>query len=123
MGTLGTQPGREIYKLNDMDILPPVSTLVTLDISAINWKACCFVSPVGTDPSILRWYSVPGWYHDNVGNISFADGHVERRKWTDPIIQQWKANTVVPNTVYPHNSSQSVGPDLPWLSAHSTVLQ
>jgi prepilin-type N-terminal cleavage/methylation domain-containing protein/prepilin-type processing-associated H-X9-DG protein len=55
----------------------------------------------------------PACYHNNAGGLSFADGHSQIRKWTDPqILKQSSDFTLAPT---PGN------PDFPWLWAATTV--
>jgi prepilin-type N-terminal cleavage/methylation domain-containing protein/prepilin-type processing-associated H-X9-DG protein len=65
-------------------------------------------------PALYRLVGYPGSYHNGVGNISFADGHVEAHKWLDPRTQP----PLVPN----HNIVGSVegvpcpgNPDVQWI--------
>ena len=36
------------------------------------------------NPALLRLADLPGSYHNGAGSLSFADGHTEIRKWSDP---------------------------------------
>jgi prepilin-type N-terminal cleavage/methylation domain-containing protein/prepilin-type processing-associated H-X9-DG protein len=63
------------------------------------------------------WIDSPAHYHINGGNMSFADGHAEGRKWTDVSILNGLSNGqngFAPNPVG--------GPDLPWVQARCTTL-
>lgn len=35
-------------------------------------------------PGMLKLIDLPASYHGRAGNLSFADGHVEPKRWTDP---------------------------------------
>jgi prepilin-type processing-associated H-X9-DG protein len=35
-------------------------------------------------PSLYGFYDLPGFYHNNGGGFSYADGHSETRRWKDP---------------------------------------
>jgi prepilin-type N-terminal cleavage/methylation domain-containing protein/prepilin-type processing-associated H-X9-DG protein len=53
------------------------------------------------------WEDPPAIYHGNVGTFSFADGHAEYHKWTDPtLIAAGKAAA----TGNPNNSFNASGP-------------
>ena len=67
------------------------------------------------DPDYLS--HLPGYRHSNGATLSFADGHVELKRWVDPrtrkpIIRAYQDGGVQPNN-----------PDVRWLRAHGTVLQ
>ena len=68
--------------------------------------------------SKTTWKDVPASYHGASGALSFADGHAEIRKWTDPNIRdrpvQQVASSDVPATA-PYT-------DLIWLQSHTTAL-
>jgi prepilin-type N-terminal cleavage/methylation domain-containing protein/prepilin-type processing-associated H-X9-DG protein len=57
------------------------------------------------------WFDYPASYHNGMGGVAFADGHVETRKWSDPALfagdgGRWKMR-------------RSNGPDLQWLQERS----
>lgn len=35
-------------------------------------------------PAQRSFWSMPGSYHNGAGGVSFADGHVEIKRWVDP---------------------------------------
>ena len=37
-------------------------------------------------PGQPTWCDVPATYHNNAGGLSFADGHAQIKKWSDPAI-------------------------------------
>ncbi len=57
----------------------------------------------------------PGNHHNRRGNFSFADGHVESKRWLDPRTYNAKATTrdSLRNVRSPNN------PDLDWVQAHA----
>ena len=61
------------------DILQPANTRLGMDEypKSIN-DGVLEVWPAGSE-----WIDSPAHYHNNSGSISYADGHVESRKWTD----------------------------------------
>jgi prepilin-type N-terminal cleavage/methylation domain-containing protein/prepilin-type processing-associated H-X9-DG protein len=59
------------------------------------------------------WVDRPACYHNRAGGISFADGHAQIRKWTDPIVLQQGSGNFIAAT--PGN------PDLPWLLERTTA--
>lgn len=61
----------------------------------------------------FTWVDRPACYHNRSGGLSFADGHAQMRKWTDPIVLQQGTGNFIAAT--PGN------PDLPWLLERSTA--
>jgi prepilin-type N-terminal cleavage/methylation domain-containing protein/prepilin-type processing-associated H-X9-DG protein len=61
------------------------------------------------------WIDSPAHYHNNGGNLSFADGHAERRKWTD--------SQVLNDVFHGQNgfTGDTGGQDLPWVQARCTI--
>lgn len=70
--------GYRIFR-KQTDIMRPSDTWLTMDEdpNSIN-DSVLDVWPVGDE-----WVDSPAHYHNNAGCISFADGHVEAKKWTD----------------------------------------
>ncbi len=64
-----------------------------------------------------EWIDLPAMYHNNASELSFADGHVEVRKWTDINILTGIDNGKNPTTANPIN-----GPDCPWMQARETTV-
>ena len=46
-----------------------------------------FISMAGyrDQKGLTEWANLPGRYHNDAGSFSFADGHVETRRWTNPM--------------------------------------
>ena len=65
-------------------------------------------------PTGTQWIDSPAHYHNNSGSISFADGHVEDKKWTDTGILRDLGNF--------YNESPNSG-DLNWLQSSTTYRQ
>ena len=43
------------------------------------------------------WIDCPASYHNNAGGLTFADGHAQIRKWTDPtVLKKWAPPTIQP---------------------------
>lgn len=36
------------------------------------------------NPYVPEWHDLPASYHNGAANLTFADGHAERRRWQDP---------------------------------------
>jgi prepilin-type processing-associated H-X9-DG protein len=78
------------------------------------------------DPQIPEWIDCPASCHNSAGGISFADGHAQTRKWTDPtVLFKWAPPTILPGnpgfTRLP--PTQNPATDLTWLGNASTVPQ
>lgn len=67
-----------------------------------------------------HWYDLPAAYHNGGANLSFADMHIEYRKWLSP------------GTVYPHQENSVILPvavplddtrDYDWLMQRTSVEQ
>lgn len=67
------------------------------------------------DRGILKIANLPGRYHNNAGSFSFADGHVETRKWTHPM-------TLRPylEKGFPWIDPSPGNNDVRWLQEHTT---
>ena len=63
-----------------------------------------------------HFYHYPANYHAKSSVNSFADGHVEGHRWTDP-------RTLVPQTkdFHTHNQASANNNDLLWLTQHATA--
>jgi prepilin-type processing-associated H-X9-DG protein len=65
------------------------------------------------------WRDLPASYHGGSGALSFADGHAEIKKWTDPSIK----DRPVTKTAYTSGSAvANPNTDLLWLQARTTSL-
>ena len=75
-------------------------------------------------PQINQWIDCPASYHNNAGGISFADGHVQIKRWRDPtVLKGWAPPTIQPGNpsftrLDPGNPS-----DLVFLQPISTVVK
>jgi len=66
-------------------------------------------------PTASAWTDIPATYHNGAGGISFADGHAQIRKWSDPHITGFKASQA--NI----NGTPYQGGDLEWLIKQTTA--
>ncbi len=106
--------GKTLKKMGDMNTLPPVRTWLTIDENPDSINDGWFVVNVSASPGSLQWVDYPASYHNKAGGISFADGHAEIRKWTDPKVIKPPAGNA---------RSSGTGPDLAWLSERTTVVK
>jgi prepilin-type N-terminal cleavage/methylation domain-containing protein/prepilin-type processing-associated H-X9-DG protein len=58
----------------------------------------------------------PGNAHSQGSLISFADGHVERHRWTDP-----RTIAAVSSDYHAHHDPSPHNPDLAWFRLHTTI--
>jgi prepilin-type N-terminal cleavage/methylation domain-containing protein/prepilin-type processing-associated H-X9-DG protein len=70
-------------------------------------------------------YHVPGNYHGQVSNFSFADGHSETHKWANgkfnnPGMREDDGFWHNHETALPGVSAQAIAADLAWLREHTT---
>ena len=63
------------------------------------------------------WIDLPAVYHNRACNLSFADGHVEIRKWTDLTVLAGNSDGATPVVASPPN-----GLDCPWMQARETTV-
>ena len=79
---------------------------------SINDGAFGNVGPI--PPNQYRMIDYPGAWHDRASMLSFADGHVEERKWVD-------ARTVPVQPFTTTQPSQANNADITWLANRTTA--
>jgi len=106
----GTQvTGRTYFraqKLGDLQTPGPANVFVTLDEQGDSIDDGAFEFNPGLAGASETWRNIPASYHDNSGDLSFADGHAEIHKWLNsnknnpttyavtmqwPLFQPWTA--------------------------------
>jgi len=77
-----------VKTMNDIRNPGPAQCFVFLDEREDSVTDSHFlVPPYGfreANPALYQLVGYPGSYHNGAGNLSFADGHAEPRKWRDP---------------------------------------
>lgn len=77
----------QIYlKFSDLVTPGPAGTWVFLDVREDSIDAGNYFTAMDgfpDQPALRRFRDLPGAYHDGGAGLSFADGHVERRRWRD----------------------------------------
>lgn len=113
-------PFRIYLKTTDLTSPGPAKTFVFLDqrADAINWGnfAVSMAGYYPPNPAAYEFQDLPGMYHDLGASFSFADGHTELHRWTDP-------RTTPSVTPQPGLSPPIVSPgnaDVAWLQDHAT---
>ena len=114
---LNQRPGQlyRLYrKMSDIIFPRPSDTFVFIEENAdsIN-DGFFFVSMFST----TKWYDLPASYHGRSGALSFADGHVELKAWSDPGIAGRRVTRTDPG-----KGTVDAGKDLIWLQSHTTAL-
>jgi len=92
-----------VKKYTDIRDPGPSSTWVFMDEAAASLENGLFVL---FPPWYITWYSYPAVSHHRANNLSFADGHVEARRWSDPAL------FAIHDTAWEQTRT---GPDLAWL--------
>lgn len=102
-------------KWADVNLASPADLLLFLDVAPGNVCLPAFVTRMGTTG---QFYHLPSVQHDGRGTVSFVDGHIEIRRWVEPLTIAEARKPWNPNhwTLWvPGNR------DLEWLQAHASV--
>lgn len=93
-GNAGVGPGnivgnwRVFIKLGDFVDPEPSNTFLLMDQreDAVHPTVSFDIDMEGypNQPQLQRCYDMPAMHHQGATNLSFADGHNERRRWLDP---------------------------------------
>jgi prepilin-type N-terminal cleavage/methylation domain-containing protein/prepilin-type processing-associated H-X9-DG protein len=108
-------------KLGAMVDPGPARTFVFLDERAETLgEGVFFLSMDGSPdkPGTTAFYDYPGRAHAGAGSFSFADGHVETRKWLDP--RTTPTHLAPSGSGYPPEVPSPNNPDLRWLQDRCT---
>jgi prepilin-type N-terminal cleavage/methylation domain-containing protein len=100
---------RTFDKTADLGAADPAQIFLFSDM---NPESLCHSAFVVTD----QWfYHLPFAGHNRSGVLSFADGHVDTHRWTDPrtVKPDWDLST--------HFQGMANNPDLDWLLKHASV--
>jgi len=102
-----------IYKKDSDTVRPGSANLwVFIDENPYSINDAFFLEETsGTTgpPTASAWTDIPATYHNGAGGISFADGHAQIRKWTDPNVRNFKAGSATIN-----GTPAVPGGDLAW---------
>jgi prepilin-type processing-associated H-X9-DG protein len=98
------------YKDTDFTMPGPSMTYVLIDENEYTINDTLFeVGPT----MVNHWQDAPAARHAGAGSISFADGHLEMKRWTDKNVLHATANSF---------ASDPNSADWAWLSQRTTVL-
>jgi prepilin-type N-terminal cleavage/methylation domain-containing protein/prepilin-type processing-associated H-X9-DG protein len=94
-------------KSSDLTRPGPADTFVMLDEHPDSINDATFMFNPGRPPNLYVWRDLPSSHHNGGGNVSFADGHSEIKKWLErsgnistvqPVTKTDWGNTVVRNS-------------------------
>jgi prepilin-type N-terminal cleavage/methylation domain-containing protein len=109
-----------LYFRKDSDTAPvgPASLFLFADMNPASICHSAFIVHLGQFSQSGLFYHFPSVEHDRAGVVSFADGHIERHRWTDP-------DTATTTNLSDHISNQfpKGNRDLEWLKTHSTTFR
>jgi prepilin-type processing-associated H-X9-DG protein len=106
----------DIVKKKTTDLLNPSMVWNFTDEQADSLNdGMLYVNPYATNAS-TAWIDLPASYHNNAGSFSFADGHSEIKKWSDP------RTIVLVTASRPFSGSASANNrDINWLAERTPV--
>jgi len=118
------QPQYKLFKrMTDIRNPNPVNAWVLIDESADSINDGFF--HVDMVPGDNKWPDWPANYHGSSGALSFADGHAETHKWTDPVIANYTIKFVGTFGKPGKSALPATSPyaDLEWLQERTTSLR
>jgi prepilin-type N-terminal cleavage/methylation domain-containing protein/prepilin-type processing-associated H-X9-DG protein len=104
---------RIFRKTGDFGAMSPASAFLFQDVHPANLCYPAFMVMMEG----RQMFHVPSSEHSRRGVVSFADGHVEAHRWTDPLILKKVGDA----QILAHWESASRAPDLDWLREHTTM--
>ncbi len=108
---------RSIVKLSDLINPPPALTWIFIDEHEDSIDDGWFAVDMGDRGPSTIIANYPASYHNGAGGLSFADGHAEIHKWTDP-----RTKVKVTKTYIPLNIPSPNNRDIAWLQDRTTGL-
>lgn len=108
-------------KASELGVGSPADMLLFVDSNPYSICHSAFVVAYNLgadDQPDGQYYHKPSAEHEGSGVISFADGHIETRKWKAPITFD-----PVKNPFPGHLDQRPGNPDLQWLREHASVLK
>ena len=104
---------RTYWRQSEILMPTPTDALVFLDEREDSIDASHFI--VTMRSQTLTDY--PSSYHNGAGNVSFADGHAEAKRWLDPRTRP----PLRPGVLLTHGVASPNNPDLFWLQEHAST--
>jgi len=101
-------------KLSDLGQPGPAKTFLLIDVhpESICWP---FFGVYAEKPAFMMF---PAAYHNGGAAVSFADGHVEGKRWLDPRTTEKEPQAV---QWHQHDQESVDNPDLAWLRERATA--
>jgi prepilin-type processing-associated H-X9-DG protein len=114
------QAYKVIRRASEMTSPTPSDTFVFVEERSDSINDGYFVVVMGLRGPNASLFNYPASYHHGAGNLCFADGHTETRRWRDPLTNPPMRPGVylgIPGRRSPNN------PDFAWLQDHTTGLK
>jgi prepilin-type N-terminal cleavage/methylation domain-containing protein/prepilin-type processing-associated H-X9-DG protein len=108
---------RTYWKGSDLVDPSPSALLTFIDEREDSILDSRFIVKVGERGAAAKLWQYPASYHNDGGNIAFADGHAESKKWLDPRTKPPSAR----GKLLPFDIPSPNNPDLAWLTDRSTA--
>ena len=117
--TFKSQPQTQQYQLftrtAHLSLMPPADLLVFQEINPDSICRPCFGLYMDAGAR-ARFCHIPAAYHSRSGLNTYADGHVEIRKWIDPRTYSPKLSNF-----HNHDDSSPNNPDIEWIQKRTTI--
>lgn len=102
------------FRMSDLVNPGPAQTWVFIDESENSINDGWFGVDMADTEANANWVDLPAIRHNRGAVLSFADGHSEYKKWSDPATL---SPSLIPNTSSPNNQ------DIAWLQQRTTGTQ
>jgi prepilin-type N-terminal cleavage/methylation domain-containing protein/prepilin-type processing-associated H-X9-DG protein len=107
---------RQFFKITQVP--RPAMIFVFIEEHANSISDGYFINNASSYYGMYTWQRLPAAYHQGAANLSFTDGHVERRKWVDATTTP----PVLPGQRYfPILVSTNAASDFNWLKARTST--
>jgi prepilin-type processing-associated H-X9-DG protein len=114
IGSARALPGFQVFlTTGDLSAVSPAELFLFQDVNPANICSPAFVVNMLLDV----WVHYPSSLHNQASVIAFADGHIERHRWTEARTRK----TVGPAETLLHTDPAPDSPDLAWLRARTTT--
>jgi len=109
-----SSPVNIYMKSSDLNIPGTSKLIVLIDENPNSIDDAFFVDTPNQSTPPNSWVNAPATYHNNASGISFADGHSEIKKWSDPAVLK------DPQSNFPPQDS---GKDLTWILPRMSYMK
>ncbi|MBI1178776.1 prepilin-type N-terminal cleavage/methylation domain-containing protein [bacterium] len=111
-------PAYVYWKLSDLGNPPISKHFVFIDEHEDSINDGFFFISMGSYGPTAAWLDLPASRHNNGASLSFADGHVETKKWQDPRTLRPVLHQPIFGVIYVPDS-----PDQAWLRERASSVQ